>query len=71
MKPARFIFSLLGIALFLTIGTVLILAAIAEASGMPSLDGGTSAGTMLGIVLLAVLVMRAALLWADNRKQGR
>lgn len=71
MKPARFILSVLGIALFLAIGTVLILSAVAESSGTPMLDWGTNAGTGLGVVLLAVLVIRAALLWADNRKQGR
>ena len=71
MKPARFILSLLGVALFLTIGTVLILSAVAGSSGTSMLDLGTSAGTVLGVVLLAVLVIRAALLWADNRKQGR
>jgi hypothetical protein len=63
--------SLLGVALFLTIGTVLILSAVAESSGTPMLDWGTKAGTVLGAVLLAVLVIRAILLWADNRKQGR
>lgn len=71
MKPARFVLSLLGVALFLTIGTVLILSAVAESSGRPMLDWGTSASTVLGIVLLAVLVIRAALLWADHRKQKR
>jgi uncharacterized membrane protein len=71
VKPARFIFSLLGVALFLAIATVLILSAVAQASGTPMLDWGTRAGSVLGLVLLAVLVIRAALLWADNRKQKR
>lgn len=71
MKPARFILSLMGVALFLAIGTVLILSAVTEASGTPMLAWGTSAGTILGIVLIAVLVIRAALLWADNRKRKR
>jgi hypothetical protein len=71
VTPARFFLSLLGVALFLAIGTVLILSAVAESSGTPMLDWGTSAGTVLGVVLLAVLVIRAALLWADNRKQKR
>ena len=71
VKPARFVLSLLGVALCLTIGTVLILSAVMQSSGTPMLGGGTRAGTVLGIVLLAVLVMRAALLWVDNRKQGR
>jgi hypothetical protein len=71
MKPARFILSLLGVALFLAIGTVLVLSAVVEGSGTPMLDWGTKAGSVLGIVLIAVLVIRAALLWADNRKQGR
>lgn len=70
MKPGRFIFSLLGVALFLTIGTVLILSAVAQSSGTPMLDWGTEAGTVLGAVLMAVLVLRAILLWVDNRKQG-
>lgn len=69
MKPARFVLCLVGIALFLALGTVLILSAVAESSGRPMLDWGTSASTVLGIVLLAVLVMRAALFWADNRKR--
>jgi hypothetical protein len=69
VKLARFILSLAGVALFLAIGTILILSAIAKASGTPMLDRGTSTGTALGIVLLAVLAMRAALLWADNRKR--
>ena len=71
VKPARFVLSLLGVALFLTIGTVLILSAVAQSSGTPMLDSGTKAGTVLGAVLLAVLVIRVALLWVDNRKQGR
>jgi hypothetical protein len=69
VKPVRFVLSLLGVALFLAIGTVLVLSAAAEASGTPMLDWGTGASTVLGIVLLAVLVIRAALLWADNRKR--
>jgi len=70
VKPARFILSLLGVALFLAIATVLILSAVAQASGTPMLDWATGTGTVLGIVLLAVLAIRAALLWADNRKHG-
>jgi hypothetical protein len=35
------------------------------------LDWGTSASTILSIVLLAVLAIRAVLLWADNRRQRR
>jgi hypothetical protein len=71
VNPARFVLSLVGIALFLAIGTVLILSAVAQSSGTPMLDWGTSASTVLGIVLLVVLVIRAALLWTDNRKQKR
>ena len=71
MKPARFILSLMGVALFLAIGTVLVFSAIAESSGTRMLDWGTSASTILSIVLLAVLAIRAVLLWADNRRQRR
>jgi hypothetical protein len=69
VKPGRFILSLVGVALFLAIATILILSAIVGAPGAPMLEGGTSVSTVLGIVLLAVLIIRAALLWADNRKQ--
>lgn len=71
MKPARFVLSLLGVALFLAIFTLLVVCAVAEASGTPMMAWGTKAGTPLGIVLFAVLIMRAALLWADNRRQKR
>jgi hypothetical protein len=71
VKPARFVLSLVGVALFLAMFTVLIVSAVAAASGTPMLDLGTKAGTVVGIVVLTVLVMRAALLWADNRKQKR
>jgi len=71
VKPARFMLSLLGIALFLAIGTILIFSAVAESSGRPMLDWGANASTELGIVLLVVLVIRAALLWVDNRKETR
>lgn len=71
MKPARFVLSLVGVSLFLAIGTALILSAVAEASGTPMVDWGTRAGSVLGIVLLAVLIIRAVLLWADNRRQKR
>lgn len=71
MKPARFIFSLIGVVLFLAIGTLIIASAVAQSFGTPLLGGGAGASTMLGIVLLAVLVIRAALLWADNRKEKR
>ncbi len=71
MKPARFILSLLGVALFLVIATVLILSAVAQASGTPMLKWGTRAGSVLGLLLMATLVIRAALLWADSRKRIR
>jgi hypothetical protein len=69
VKPARFILLLLGVALFLTIGTVLIFSAIAQSSGTPMLAWGTGAGTMLGLALLAALILRAILFWVENRKQ--
>jgi hypothetical protein len=71
VKPARFILSLLGVALFLAIGTVIILSAIVQSSGTPMVDWGTRAGSTLGAVLLAVLMLRAILLRVENRKQRR
>jgi len=71
VKPTRFILSLLGVALFLTIGTVLILSAVAQSSGTPMLDWGTKMGGALGAILLAALALRAILLWVENRKQKR
>ena len=69
MKPGRFILSLLGVALLLTIVTVLILSAVTQSSGTPMLDWGTSAGTLLVVVLMVVLILRAILLWVEARKQ--
>ena len=69
--PARFVLSLVGVALFLAIATILILSAVAQASGTPMLGWGTKAGTILGIVLVGVLIIRTALLWADNPRQKR
>jgi energy-coupling factor transporter transmembrane protein EcfT len=69
MNPARFILSLLGVALLLTIGTIFVIWAIARFTGAPMLDWETGTPVSLAAILLIVLVMRAALLWADNRKQ--
>jgi hypothetical protein len=71
VKPARFILSLLGVALFLTIGTVLIVSAGAQSTGTPLLGWGTGVGGLLGLSLLVVLVLRAILLWVENRRQKR
>ena len=71
MKPARFFLSLLGVALFLAIGTILVVSALAQASGTPLVDWGTRTGGVLGAILGAVLIIRAGLLWADNRKEKR
>ena len=71
MSAARFVLSLLGVALFLAMATVLILAAVLQSSGTPMLDWGTRVGGIIGALLLAVLILRAILLWAENRKQHR
>lgn len=71
MKPARFVLSIVGAALFLALGTVFIVAAIARFSGAPALGWEAGSGTVLVIVLLAVLIIRAGLLWADNRRQKK
>jgi len=74
MRPvsaARFILSLLGIALLLTIGTIIVVLAVAQPAGTPMLEGGTRAGSTLGLALLIVLILRAILLWVENRKQKR
>ena len=72
MKPARFILSLLGVALFLAIGTIFAIEAIAHFSGTltPGWESGSGA-TIVAILLLLVLVLRAILLWVEKRTQRR